>query len=132
MMPMAESKAFRRITALALVLLLALLAGLGSTATAGDRGADAAAAVRLADLPAEAVATLERIRKGGPFPYARDGTVFFNREKLLPEAPRGSYREYTVPTPGLTHRGARRIVASGAGAFYYTDDHYRSFRRIQP
>jgi ribonuclease T1 len=125
-------KAFRRFVLFAPVLLLALLAGLSLTPSAGDSGADAEAVVRHADLPAEAVATLERIRKGGPFPYARDGAVFFNREKLLPEAPRGTYREYTVPTPGLTNRGARRIVAGGAGAFYYTDDHYRSFRRIQP
>lgn len=131
-MPVVPMSALRRFAPFALVLLLALPAWLSMTPSAGDSSADAEAVVRLADLPPEAAATLERIRKGGPFPYARDGTVFFNREKLLPEARRGSYREYTVPTPGLTNRGARRIVASDAGALYYTDDHYRSFRRIQP
>ncbi len=82
-------------------------------------------------LPKEAIETLERIRKGGPFPYERDGVVFGNREKLLPARERGWYREYTVRTPGERSRGARRIVAGRDGTLYYTDDHYRSFRRIR-
>lgn len=118
----------RTLAAIALALLLALAATLAPE----HAGADASRTVRLADLPPEAAATLALIRRGGPFPHDRDGTVFFNREKLLPEAPRGSYREYTVPTPGLDHRGARRIVAHRAGSTYYTDDHYRSFSRIEP
>ncbi|MBT0960570.1 ribonuclease domain-containing protein [Denitromonas iodatirespirans] len=83
-------------------------------------------------LPAEALDTLARIERGGPFPYAKDGTIFFNREKRLPAKPRGYYREYTVPTPGERSRGARRIVAGGnpPDVYYYTADHYRSFRRI--
>jgi ribonuclease T1 len=84
-----------------------------------------------ANLPAEARYTLQRIRKGGPFPYARDGTVFGNREGMLPATPRGYYHEYTVKTPGERDRGARRIVAGKNGEYYYTDDHYRSFRRIR-
>jgi ribonuclease T1 len=86
--------------------------------------------VQLSQLPAEARATLALIRKGGPFPYERDGTVFGNFERRLPVRERGYYREYTVPTPGLSHRGARRIVAGREGELYYTSDHYRSFRRI--
>jgi guanyl-specific ribonuclease Sa len=84
-------------------------------------------------LPPEAVATLDAIERGGPFPYDRDGTVFQNRERLLPERPRGYYREYTVITPGARDRGARRIVAGGdpPETYYYTDDHYRSFRRVE-
>ena len=74
--------------------------------------------------------TVELVRKGGPFPYARDGAVFGNREKLLPARERGWYREYTVHTPGERSRGARRIVAGRDGTLYYTGDHYRSFRRI--
>ena len=81
-------------------------------------------------LPVEARATLELIKAGGPFPYRQDGRVFSNRERLLPMKQRGYYREYTVRTPGARDRGARRIVAGGAGEYYYTDDHYRSFRRI--
>jgi len=81
-------------------------------------------------LPKEALETLALIRKGGPFPHQRDGVVFGNREKLLPARERGWYREYTVRTPGETTRGARRIVAGRDGTLYYTDDHYRSFRRI--
>ena len=81
-------------------------------------------------LPAEAIETIALIRKGGPFPYDRDGAAFGNREKLLPARERGWYREYTVRTPGERSRGARRIVAGRDGTLYYSDDHYRSFRRI--
>ncbi|MEQ1802467.1 MAG: ribonuclease domain-containing protein [Gammaproteobacteria bacterium] len=85
-------------------------------------------------LPSEALDTLELIRRGGPFPHRQDGTVFGNREGLLPAADRGYYREYTVPTPGERDRGARRIVTGGdpPAEWYYTDDHYRSFRSIAP
>lgn len=106
--------------------------------------------IRVAELPQEARETLQLIRRGGPYPHDRDGVTFGNYEKLLPAAPRGHYREYTVMTPGVRHRGARRIVVGcerqraaspspGAlrlvqcrdgGEFYYTADHYRSFRRI--
>lgn len=91
--------------------------------------------VASASLPPEARDTLVLIRKGGPFPYDRDGVRFGNRERILPDRPRGYYREYTVATPGAGNRGARRIVCGGAPAApdvcYYTDDHYRSFRRIR-
>lgn len=86
--------------------------------------------VPVGKLPAEARATLEAIKAGGPFPYRQDGRVFGNREMLLPRKSPGYYREYTVRTPGARDRGARRIVAGRDGEYYYTDDHYRSFRRI--
>jgi ribonuclease T1 len=86
--------------------------------------------VELKQLPPEARQTLAQIKAGGPFPYARDGSVFGNREGLLPKRTRGYYREYTVKTPGAKDRGARRIVAGTPGEYYYTDDHYRSFKRI--
>jgi len=84
-------------------------------------------------LPPEAIVTLELIGRGGPFPYDRDGTTFQNRERLLPDRPRGYYREYTVETPGSPDRGARRVVTGGQPpeVYYYTDDHYRSFRRLE-
>ena len=92
-------------------------------------------AVALADLPKEVRAVDAAIRSGGPFRYDRDGVVFGNYEKLLPARARGHYHEYTVPTPGITGRGARRIVCGGAkttpDACYYSDDHYQSFRRIR-
>jgi ribonuclease T1 len=83
----------------------------------------------LAGLPPEVAATVDLIEAGGPFPHRRnDGAVFGNYEGRLPEHERGYYREYTVPTPGLHHRGTRRIVAGGDPPdFYYTDDHYESF-----
>lgn len=91
--------------------------------------------VALAALPPEARTTHQLILQGGPFPYRKDGTVFFNRERLLPLKPRGHYREYTVKTPGSRDRGARRIVCGGTPptqpeACYYTADHYSSFQRI--
>ena len=81
-------------------------------------------------LPEEARATLALIARDGPFPHPQDGSVFGNREGRLPQKPRGYYREYTVETPGLNHRGARRIVTGGQPPqrYYYTDDHYDSFR----
>ncbi len=91
--------------------------------------------VALAELPREAQQTDRLVRAGGPFPYAKDGATFGNRERQLPRRSRGYYREYTVPTPGASNRGARRIVCGGVTArqpevCYYTDDHYASFRRI--
>jgi cold shock CspA family protein len=80
----------------------------------------------------ELSSTLSLIQQGGPFPHSQDGTTFHNRERLLPTKPRGYYREYTVATPGLNHRGARRVVTGGRppDIYYYTGDHYRSFRQI--
>ena len=103
--------------------LAALVLALAASALAGEIG--------LAALLPEARDTLALIESGGPFPYARDGAVFYNREGLLPARPRGYYREYTVRTPGTRDRGARRIVAGKGGEHYYTHDHYRSFRRIR-
>ncbi len=82
------------------------------------------------ELPIETIDTLDLIASGGPYPYSKDDTVFQNREGILPDQPRGHYREYTVDTPGENDRGARRIVAGADGALYYTDDHYDSFREI--
>jgi ribonuclease T1 len=95
----------------------------------------AAAEIPQAKLPPEARTTLSLVYQGGPFPYSRDGITFRNFEKLLPARPRGYYREYTVPTPGLKYRGARRIVCGGETPrqpdhCYYSADHYRSFRKI--
>ncbi len=87
--------------------------------------------VRAADLPRGARRTLELIKKGGPFPYPKDGTTFRNREGVLPKHPTGYYKEYTVKTPGRRDRGARRIVAGSGGEFYYTSDHYRTFKLIK-
>ena len=82
------------------------------------------------NLPPEARQTLALIKAGGPFPYAKDGSVIGNREGLLPKRNRGYYKEYTVKTPGARDRGARRIVAGIPGEYYYTDDHYKTFKRI--
>jgi len=98
----------------------------------GDAPSTAVATeIAVADLPGEARQTMALIRKGGPFPYDRDGVVFGNFEKRLPVQARGYYREYTVRTPGVRSRGARRIVAGRGGELYYTEDHYNSFRRIK-
>ncbi len=83
-------------------------------------------------LPPEARDTLKLIDKGGPYLFERDGIVFGNFEKRLPIRDRGYYNEFTVKTPGVTHRGARRIVTGKGGEKYYSDDHYKTFKRIVP
>lgn len=85
-------------------------------------------------LPEEAGAVIGKIQSGARFPHPQDGSVFGNRERRLPAREHGWYREYTVPTPGLGHRGARRIVTGGdpPSEWYYTADHYGSFRAFQP
>ena len=121
----------------------AALAAAGLLAAACDSAARQAPiaaetdAIALAALPAQGQRTWRLIHSGGPFPYEKDGQVFGNRERLLPRQPRGYWREYTVPTPGMQGRGARRIVCGGAQptkpeACYYTADHYSSFRKITP
>lgn len=87
--------------------------------------------ISVAELPYEARQTLALIKTGGPFPYARDGIVFGNYEKRLPLRPRGYYAEYTVKMPGRRDRGPRRIIAGERGEYYYTEDHYQTFRRIR-
>ena len=115
--------------------LAAAVLGLAFMAPAAAQRAEPAAPriddIRLHDLPIEAQETIVLIRKGGPYPYAKDGAVFGNREGILPRAKRGYYREYTVKTPGVRTRGARRIVAAASGDLYYSDDHYNRFRRVR-
>jgi len=115
--------------------------GLGLAVAGGALARPAAppSPVALGELPVEARETLGLIKRGGPFPYRKDGSTFGNFEKRLPLQRRGYYREYTVPTPGSRDRGARRIVAGegmagsvrSSGEYYYTADHYKSFRRIR-
>lgn len=88
------------------------------------------ATMTVAQLPPQGVQTLELIRDGGPYPYAKDGSTFQNRERILPSRTSGFYAEYTVPTPGEDDRGARRIVAGDDGSRFYTADHYNSFREV--
>ncbi len=90
-----------------------------------------AAEIAVAALPREAQRTLQAIKRGGPYAFERDGVVFGNYERRLPPRQRGYYREYTVPTPGVRNRGARRIIAGMHAEYYYSADHYRSFQRIR-
>ena len=117
--------------------LCALLVGaLGVAALPGAAQALAVTAAQVAEvaidrLPREARDTIALIHKGGPFPYAKDGAIFGNREGLLPKQKRGYYREYTVKTPGERTRGARRIIAGAQNELSYTDDHYNHFMRVR-
>ncbi|WP_406836451.1 ribonuclease domain-containing protein [Streptomyces sp. AHU1] len=128
-----------------LVCLTVLPTGCSPTGTAGPGDSAATAASRAvrtpswagglptvpaAALPAEARATLALVDRGGPFPYAEDGSVFGNFERELPGHARGYYHEYTVRTPGERDRGARRIVTGRHGEIFYTDDHYNSFKAV--
>lgn len=126
---------------LRVVAAMVLGAGLAIAAPAlqarGTLPVEHADTVALAELPTQAHTTYRLILKGGPFPYDKDGSVFGNRERLLPAQKRGYYREYTVKTPWARDRGAKRIVCGGVPptqpeACYYTGDHYNSFRKITP
>jgi len=123
-----------RTPAAAVAIALAVL--VAATSAVAKATPEALPEIAAGALPGEARTTLSLIRKGGPFPYPRDGIVFGNREKILPYHKRGYYREYTVPTPGVRTRGARRIICGGEvrapDECYYSDDHYQSFRRIRP
>ena len=114
---------------LVLALMLSLSCALGWARHADGGGA--LGTVDVAELPTEARQTLRLIDQGGPFPVPRDGIVFGNYERRLPGRQRGYYREYTVPTPGLRSRGARRLIAGDRGERYYTGDHYQTFQRVR-
>ncbi|TCO57012.1 ribonuclease domain-containing protein [Actinocrispum wychmicini] len=86
--------------------------------------------VNLSALPAQATDTVDLIEAGGPFPFPQDGQVFQNRERILPTCSTGYYHEYTVITPGSSTRGARRVITGSRGEFFYTADHYASFRLV--
>ena len=120
-----------------------LLSGLTGSAQAKEAlgttpptATPALAEISLSELPVQAQETYRLVFTGGPFPYAKDGVVFGNRERQLPRKARSFYREYTVKTPGARTRGARRLICGGAPptapeVCYYTDDHYASFKRIR-
>ena len=112
-----------------LALAWAALVGVGPSC-AREPSESKAGQVRLDALPKEAQKTLSLVKQDGPFPYQRDGVAFGNFERRLPKKERGYYKEFTVPTPGTRDRGARRIVAGRNREYYYTDDHYKTFRRI--
>ncbi|MFA7767717.1 ribonuclease domain-containing protein [Streptomyces sp. NPDC048723] len=105
-------------------------AAASASASAAPGWAKGMATVRADGLPQQARDVLALIDKGGPYPYRQDGTVFGNFEKALPEQKRGYYHEYTVRTPGERDRGARRIVTGEGGEFFYTDDHYDTFKAV--
>ena len=123
--------------ALTSLMLVALMTGVQARDRVGaDAGHPALESIALAELPVQGQRTYEAIWNGGPFRHEKDGVVFGNRERLLPQERRGHYREYTVDTPGSRDRGARRIVCGGErtapAACWFTADHYASFRRIVP
>lgn len=117
-----------------LIILLAVLwlpAGVQAQAHQPVQGThDDLEIISVANLPVEARETLRAIKQGGPFAYPRDGVVFKNYERMLPKHPHGYYREYTVKTPGAHNRGMRRIISGKLNEYYYSDDHYKTFKRI--
>ena len=128
---LTENRSVKVRAAAVLLIVVAMLAGGAVARTTPETLVE----VALADLPPEAREVYTLVGKGGPFPFDRDGVVFGNLEKLLPGKPRGYYHEYTIRTPGVKSRGGRRLVCGGKktapDACYYTDDHYRSFRKIR-
>ncbi|MBF0527889.1 MAG: ribonuclease N [Deltaproteobacteria bacterium] len=129
--------AFKKGVCIAVLLALTIWGGLSwaKDAASNSGGAENTSreirTIKIMDLPDQALATLKLIKAGGPFPYSQDGIIFGNREKRLPRQPHGYYKEYTVKTPARSDRGPRRIVAGANGDFYYTDDHYQTFKLIK-
>ena len=117
---------------IALIALIAVLGiGYAINAVRGDHHTGLrSGTVALSSLPTQAADTVHLIQRGGPFPYRQDGVVFDNLEHRLPNEPRGYYHEYTVRTPGSPDRGARRIITGKSGEYFYTADHYETFRRV--
>jgi ribonuclease T1 len=116
----------------AMTLLLAAMPAAAQREAAPQRIPIALADISVNALPSEARETLKLIEQGGPYPFDRDGIVFGNFEKRLPIQERGYYNEFTVKTPDVKHRGARRIVTGKGGEKYYSDDHYKTFKRVVP
>ena len=126
-----RSRRLRRPQIALIALVAALALGYAINAVRGEHHTGLqSGTVALSSLPAQANDTVHLIEAGGPFPYPQDGVVFNNAERRLPDEPRGYYREYTVPTPGSADRGARRIITGKNGEYYYTPDHYETFRRV--
>lgn len=102
----------------------------------GGSGSSGLPSCPLNSLPTEADEVAHDILAGGPFDHPdEDGSHFGNYQRILPRKNSNFYREYTVETPGVGHRGARRIVVGGGSdtdpdVWYYTDDHYESFCEI--
>jgi ribonuclease T1 len=119
----------RRILRLKWIVLAAIL-WLPLPIQAAQLSQDGLSSIQVAELPAEARDTLRAIKRGGPFAYTRDGAVFNNFEQVLPRQKRGYYHEYTVKTPGVHNRGVRRIISGRIDEYYYTADHYQSFKKI--
>lgn len=102
----------------------------------GGSGGSSLPSCPLNSLPTEADEVAHDILAGGPFDHPdEDGSHFGNYQRILPRKNSNFYREYTVETPGVGHRGARRIVVGGGSdtdpdVWYYTNDHYESFCEI--
>lgn len=128
---MLRASRFWRVVLAAMLWLPLASHGLSQSSQSAQGGQEGLSVIAAAELPAEARDTLRAIRQGGPFAYPRDGVIFKNFERILPKQPRGYYREYTVETPGANNRGARRIISGEVNEYYYSADHYQTFKRIR-
>jgi ribonuclease T1 len=135
-MKILKSPLFRKLAIVALILIVSSLSkhfasNISKTPTEVKTRNSKQSGFKQEHFPPEAYQVLSLIKQGGPFLYQKDGAIFENREKRLPQKKRGYYKEYTVKTPGSRDRGARRIISGNQGEYYYTDDHYRTFRKME-
>ena len=128
---MSRMLRFKWIVLAAMLWLPLVFQGSSQGAQPTQGGLESLPVITVAELTDEARATLRAIKQGGPFAYPRDGVVFNNFERVLPKRERGYYHEYTVTTPGANNRGVRRIISGEADEYYYTADHYQTFKRIR-
>lgn len=71
---------------------------------------------------------------GSPPPGWPGGRVFRNDDgNLLNRLPEGAYREYDIgaPHPARGRGTARLLIDSRSGAIFFTDVHYKGFRRFR-
>ena len=88
-------------------------------------------------VPEKALAVLKYVdQHGEALPNYEGGRTFLNIEKVLPQndtkGRRLKYREWDVNPhrPGV-NRGAERLITASDGSAYFTDDHYKTFKKIR-
>jgi dienelactone hydrolase len=99
--------------------------------------AKVAAPQRPSGVPDKALNVLKYVDEHAEaMPNYEGGRTFLNVERLLPgtdaQGRRIKYREWDVnPHRQGVNRGVERLITGSDGSAYFTDDHYRTFKKIR-